>query len=136
MAAIYSFGQMPFGPFPFSDCDAEKNRRVMVLLDEDDKVVVAYCTTNPTYEHTVSLGKCDDKVSNLVAWRWEVVQKERFMANRGIASPSRWSKEMIDMVALCAKSGLYKGYGPRILAECRRQRDFLLAKATKKATKR
>lgn len=126
----YVFGQMPYGPFPYAECDAEKNRRVMVLLDEGDKVVVAYCTTNPNLEHSVPLGRCDDKTSNLVAYRWEVIQKERLSKAKGVCKPQRWGKPMLDMIGLCAKAGLYAGYSAKILAEARRQRDMLaLAKS-------
>lgn len=129
---LYQFGQMPYGPFPFIECDTEKNRRVFVLLDDGEQVVVAYCTTNPL-EHSVSLGRCDEKVSNLAAWRWEVIQKERLHVSKGVVSPQHWAKEIIDLVALCAKAKIYKGYSEQILLECRRQREFLLAKAAKMA---
>lgn len=128
---MLKFGQMVFGPFPFAESDAEKNRWAMVLRDEGDQVVVAYCTTNPSIEGAVSLGKCADKVSNLVAYRWEVIQKERLHNHKGVIRPGRWSKEVLDMIGVCAKAQIYKGYSDAILAEARRERELLLARIGK-----
>lgn len=128
---MLEFGQMVFGPFPFLEGDAEKNRWAFVLKDEGSQVVVAYCTTNPSIEGAVSLGKCSDKVSNLVAYRWEVIQKERLHLHKGVIRPGRWSKPILDMVGLCAKAGVYKGYSTEILAETARERSLLAARIGK-----
>lgn len=76
------YGDLVFGEFPFED-GGGKNRWVFVLKDHGDKVTVVYCTSNPNVSGSVRLGAlADGKVTNLVAHRWETVNKVRLAVGR------------------------------------------------------
>lgn len=119
----FAFGDMVYLPFPFADADAEKNRWAFVLLDARDKVVVAYCTTNPAWTSgTISLGMMAGKVSNLVAPVWEVVSKERLILSRGVNRANLRIPGLLGLIGKVCRINRngepwYGGYTAEILEE-------------------
>ncbi len=127
----FAFGDMVYLPFPFADADAEKNRWAFVLLDARDKVVVAYCTTNPAWTSgSISLGKMSDKVSNLVAPVWEVVSKERLILSRGVLRANLRIPGLLGLIGkVCrvSRNGTpwYGGYSSAILEEVKKANSWV-----------
>jgi len=81
-ATELQFGDLVFGEFPFED-GGSKNRWMFTVKDHGDAVTLLYCTSNDRIQGSVRLGKlADGKVTHVVAWRWETVQKTRLAVGR------------------------------------------------------
>lgn len=110
------FGELVFGDFPFDD-GGSKKRWVFVLKDYGDTVAVAYCTSNPEIQGAVRLGAlADGKVTNLVAYRYEVVQKIRLQVGRTQRVPlpvPGVGDEVLGSIRRAAKTRVY----PKELSE-------------------
>lgn len=132
----YSFGEMAYGSFPYLGADGAKDRWVFVLADHGDMVIVAYCTTNPEWPGSVRLGQvADHKVCNLVPYRWEAIQKERFVTHKGVFRANLDNPDVLPAIGVFAKNGKYDGYSQEILEEARRQRDYVVARRAKRDAK-
>ena len=105
------FGELVFGDFPYDD-GGSKNRWVFVLKDYGDTAAVAYCTSNPSIQGSVRLGAlADGKVTNLVAYRYEVVQKTRLQVGRTQRVPlpvPGVGDEVLGSIRRAAKTGVYQ----------------------------
>lgn len=133
------FGEMVYGPFPFADADGEKSRWVLVLGEQGDRVLVAYCTTNPEWPGAFRLGALpfgDNKVSNLFLRRLELVQKERLNTVKGVHSaPGLYQSGLLETIVKMARLNQFGELSASVSADATAMIGWRVAALAKKAAK-